>query len=256
MEQNSKKYFFLIIPFLVVSLVAAIMLTHLQAAEAPLTNQDVIKLSKLGLGEEVIISKINQSKDVSFNLDTDSLIKLKQEGVSSKVIEAMLNHGKSSVSKEPEVPAPAHKSGPIILSTKDGDFEPVPIRGTFSRTGFSGFHASFFNYPGLAARLRTIDKIPTLLVHQNADLRAAMFIVKLEKDEKNKLRSLKIGTQHAFSVDSAAMPDKDQIIPCEINEEKPGFWRIKFQGNLQPGEYGYYYQTNETHGVLYDFGID
>lgn len=50
----------------------------LQAAEAPLTNEDAIKLSKLDLGDDLIISKINQSKNVGLNFDTDSLIKLKK----------------------------------------------------------------------------------------------------------------------------------------------------------------------------------
>lgn len=69
--------------------------SFLIAAETPLTNDDVIKLSKLGFAEEVIISKIMQAKDVAFNLDTDSLIKLKEQGVSQKVISVMLNRSKS-----------------------------------------------------------------------------------------------------------------------------------------------------------------
>jgi len=69
--------------------------SFLFAAEAPLSNDDVIKLFKLGFSDEVIISKIMQVKDVAFNLDTDSLIKLREEGVSQKVISVMLNRSKS-----------------------------------------------------------------------------------------------------------------------------------------------------------------
>jgi hypothetical protein len=64
--------------------------TAAPAAEAPLTNADVVKLCKLDLGDEVVIAKINEAKAVHFTLGTDSLVALKQDGVSKDVIAAML----------------------------------------------------------------------------------------------------------------------------------------------------------------------
>jgi hypothetical protein len=60
------------------------------AAEAPLTNADVVKLCKLDLGDEVVIAKIDEARVVDFKLDTDGLVALKQDGLSKDVITAML----------------------------------------------------------------------------------------------------------------------------------------------------------------------
>lgn len=64
-------------------------------AEAPLTNEDVVKLVGLDLGDDVVIAKIRQVSAVNFHLDTDDLSKLKKAGVDGKVIAAMLDRSSS-----------------------------------------------------------------------------------------------------------------------------------------------------------------
>lgn len=62
------------------------------------TNKNVIDLHKAGLGDEIILAKIAQSKCV-FDLSTDALIDLKSKGISADVIKAMMNkneHGNST----------------------------------------------------------------------------------------------------------------------------------------------------------------
>src|SRR4051794_34749222 len=59
-------------------------------SEAAFSNKDVIKLVKLELGDDVVIGKIKQAAEVVFDLTTDGLVQLKQAGVSSRVISAML----------------------------------------------------------------------------------------------------------------------------------------------------------------------
>lgn len=56
---------------------------------APMTNDDLYVLIKSGMKEAVIIDKIRTS-ETNFDLSIDSLIKLKGEKVSSKIITAML----------------------------------------------------------------------------------------------------------------------------------------------------------------------
>ena len=174
----------------------------------------------------------------------------------------MLNYGKSSsnekeltskaveppVANEPDAPKPSAKK--MILSTKEGNFEPTQIRGTYTNSGFAGFRVKTFTYPGLSARLRTHDQSPTILIASKSDIRALIFIVKLDKDEKNQLRALRVGANSAFSRQSGVIPDKGQIIPYDMNEEKPGLWRIKFQGNLEPGEYGIYATVTSKSSVF------
>lgn len=63
--------------------------------EAPLVNADVVKLFKMGLGDEIVIAKINQAKAVEFQLSTDDLAKLMEKGVSKSIIAAMVRRATS-----------------------------------------------------------------------------------------------------------------------------------------------------------------
>lgn len=58
--------------------------------EKPLTNDDVIALEKLELGDQLIVSKIEQAPNEALDVSTDALIKLKGQGVSKAVLEAMI----------------------------------------------------------------------------------------------------------------------------------------------------------------------
>jgi hypothetical protein len=58
--------------------------------QAPLTNGSVIKLIKAGFKEKTIIAVIG-SRPVRFDLTTDGLIELKRNGVSERIIMAMLH---------------------------------------------------------------------------------------------------------------------------------------------------------------------
>jgi len=57
--------------------------------EAPLTNAAIVKLAKAGFKEKTIISIIS-ARAANFDLSTDRMIELKRNGVSEKIIVAML----------------------------------------------------------------------------------------------------------------------------------------------------------------------
>jgi hypothetical protein len=72
-------------------------------------------------------------------------------------------------------------------------------------------------------------------------------VVRLQVDEDDKVRSLKLGRGIAsFKADS------DYVVGFTTKPEGKGVWRIQPKSQLQPGEYGLY---NGKVGV-YDFGID
>jgi hypothetical protein len=60
-----------------------------------MTVQDVIKLSKAGIGDDLIIQQIKK-KNHPFDLSTDQLIELKAASVSKRVIQAMIDPTKDS----------------------------------------------------------------------------------------------------------------------------------------------------------------
>jgi hypothetical protein len=58
-----------------------------------LNNQDIIKMMKAGFDDTIIIAKISVSK-CQFDISTDGLIKLKENGVSAAVLKAMVGAAK------------------------------------------------------------------------------------------------------------------------------------------------------------------
>ena len=83
--------------------------TKARTGPAAMTNQDVIRLVKAGLSEELIITKIKQSK-TKFDTSVDGLVALKTAGVSDRLIAIMVN--------PPTVDSAAPASGAAPASAK------------------------------------------------------------------------------------------------------------------------------------------
>ena len=79
---------------------AILALAPLCNAQQVMDNSAVIKLSKSGLGEDLIVQTINASPG-HYDTSTDALIALKQAGVSDKEVGAMLTKNAN-----PNGPAP------------------------------------------------------------------------------------------------------------------------------------------------------
>ncbi|HJW87129.1 MAG TPA: hypothetical protein VJ440_10890 [Candidatus Brocadiaceae bacterium] len=60
------------------------------ATAETITNDTIVAMVKAGLGEELISSKIETSQN-TFDVSTESIIKLKKEGVSETIIKTMLD---------------------------------------------------------------------------------------------------------------------------------------------------------------------
>jgi len=105
------------------------------AAPAAMTNQDVIRLVKAKVSDDLVVAKINQSK-TRFDTSVDALVALKEAGVSDTVVSAMMNAGAGSSSAPPK---PATSSAP----TPAGAIAPAPAQK-------SGFGASNVSRPAAA----------------------------------------------------------------------------------------------------------
>jgi len=68
-----------------------------------LTVDDVMKLSKAGFSDDVIIEKLKKNGQ-AFDLSTDQMVQLKSAGVSDKVVQVMLDPAKADA---PAAPSPA-----------------------------------------------------------------------------------------------------------------------------------------------------
>lgn len=58
--------------------------------EKPLTNEDVVALVTAELGDDLVIGKIRQAPQEDLDVSTDALVRLKKQGVSKAVLDAML----------------------------------------------------------------------------------------------------------------------------------------------------------------------
>ena len=80
-----------------------------------MTNRDVIQLVKAKISDDVIITKIKQSK-TRFDTSTQGLVALKEAGVSDQLISVMVNAGSAG---EAATPAPAASAAAAPKSAKD-----------------------------------------------------------------------------------------------------------------------------------------
>jgi len=82
-------------------------------AQEPLTNDSVVKMVKAGLGEGLIVNMI-QGQPGKYSLTPDDLVKLKSDGVSDKVMGAMMaknSGGSAAISNPTALPAVAAAVG-------------------------------------------------------------------------------------------------------------------------------------------------
>ena len=93
-----------LLPFFLVTAVLAAVSSPVARAQAPksgesLTVEEVVKLSKAGLSEEVIVTRIRKNGK-AFDLSTDELLELKKTGVGDSIIKFLLDPS------QPYTPAP------------------------------------------------------------------------------------------------------------------------------------------------------
>ncbi len=91
--------------------------------DVPAGVQDVVKLTKAGMSEDIILAKVKKT-GVSYDLSTDQMIYLKNQGVSQNVITALLQAGPASAPA-----APASTSSSSSLPPPPSSSAPAPDSG-------------------------------------------------------------------------------------------------------------------------------
>ena len=231
--------------------------------EAALTNDEVVKLAKLGLGDQVIVAKIKQAPRVDFRLDADSLGRLRQDGVGADAITAMLE--RSSAGAAPPatiVVSPGTGVGPstpmifsegmVRMRTKDWEKDLRSSAGSVSTTYAFVTVLLFSDFSGLAAPVRTTDPRPSFLVAARQSPVGRYFLVRAKPNKGDRNRSVKMGRAGFVTYKEVGAPDVDWQIPADVVEEQPGLWRMTPKRPLPKGEYGVWVKTND----LFDFAVD
>jgi hypothetical protein len=223
-------------------------------AQEILNNADIIDLTKVDMGDDIIIAKINAAKVVNFDTSTDALIALRQNGVSSPVIAVMIERS-------------SRKGVKVTLRTNHG---PVELKGIFGtqKDQFAMYSISHWvQFSDTAAKIRTPDHRPSVLITSDRDPRGLWWFVRASVYRKGNEQYRYFGLDGGgpFSVIWSGSPESGSIVNTEATEEKPGLWRLTPIRDLKAGEYGLFAgQTalfaglggGEGQAILFDFGVD
>lgn len=262
------------------------------AQEEIMTNDEVISLVKAGLSGAVIINKIRTSKS-NFDLSTDSLIKLKQAGVSDEIVTAMLEakSGKTistatpgaTGAGNPNDPSSPHDFGIYLFENKNEVKKMTQLTPNVSaqnRTG-GGFTASITplglgkvktkaNLPGTTATLQLQDAQPVFYFYldtKSGGLNTSSGIpstpnefalVKFNIRSDN--REVTISKQNAYG-GKGGLSD-EYVVPFTAESLGNGVFKITPKAPLKNGEYGFYLinsggsNTSAAVGAkFFDFGV-
>src|SRR4051794_5674637 len=85
---------------------ALLLLTFTAATAWAVSTRDLIELSKAGLGDEVLVALIEADGTI-FNLDAPKIPQLRAEGVSERVITAMIRNASHAAPAQSPTPAAA-----------------------------------------------------------------------------------------------------------------------------------------------------
>jgi hypothetical protein len=256
-----------------------------------MTNQEIVKMTRVGLSSEIIIGAIASAPHKSFDLSPDGLIALKSAGVSDVVIRAM--QGGMQAPTPARSPASTLTSLPVAAAQPEEAGLYVKLNGTmtqlepsvFSQAKTGGLFTSALTYGIKKMKWKAAIRGPKANQRVNAgsefyfyfeNKRAGLsntgafagfmqgasspnefVLVRLTQNEKD--RSLVLGEAGAFSVSSGTR--SQDTVQFKIEKLAPGAYRV-VPGSLAPGEYAFFYAAGAsmlgagTPGKLFDFGVD
>jgi hypothetical protein len=113
-------------------LIALVLLSLAPARAEAVTVRDIIELSRAGLGDDVLLALIEVDRTV-FAIDTQTITRLKQAGVSERVISAMIRSGRTrDIEREmqdqpPVFVEPPPPSPPVVVIDHHETVREVPV---------------------------------------------------------------------------------------------------------------------------------
>jgi hypothetical protein len=230
---------------------------------------EVIRMSRAGLAEDIIISRIDQRIDLS----VDQLIELKNAGVSDRIIRAMLTQVPSKKSSTPEVKDASvdHVSvkevgfylidkEPILLTSSAFTNQKASMVKLAATMGLGKVEQKA-SVQGASAKLRTDDRSPSFVFYAPEGVAATEYLL-IRLDRKSDHREITVGRMNMLG--ASAGFEKKRIINFASTKVNARRWKITLDKPLTPGEYGFYPAAGlqtvgsavSMTGKLYEFGID
>jgi len=257
-------------------------------SEETLTNETIITLTKAGLSQSIIVSKIRSSK-TRFDVSTTELLRLKRENVADAVIDAMIQaaqagpsnatpSGDNVLKADPHDPLSPHEAGIYLLTGETVRRHMVQLDpSVYTQSKSGGMFKSAMTYgiakvqskavlAGERAKLRIEDSQPVFYFYfevKNAGLSNAgnawfssatspNEFVLLKLETKKNSREVVVGQFNAFGAQGGAL-DK-YVQPFDYEKLAPGVFKVTPRGNLADGEYCFFY-GGATPLPTYGYGV-
>lgn len=226
-----------------------------------MTNDDVIALAGAGLGDELVIAKINAAETTAFDTSVTGLKALKAAGVSLPVMKAMIYPTSvravvaAAAPADPDLPESPHSKGVYVMADAadgQGHIKKLvfvdPKQVVRSGMVFYDFTAQL---DGPHASLQIVDENPVFFAYAGEDVdsfeKAIKSLALVKLDVKKKVRELHIGGTNA-KLDEGVQRAVT-IVPF-----KPGIFKISLVRPLEPGEYAFYEAGTWQHGAMFQNG--
>ncbi len=250
-------------------------------AQETLNNQSVLDLVRLGLSEQIILSKIKASSN-DYDMSINQLLALKEAGATDAIVAAMLDADTDESKKVYDLNDyhSPHRPGIYYYNTANELVELLPSVTTESKTRNAlGAHFSYgiakmkmvSQVPGLDARTQfgTVPKFYFYFNQQDAAFDQQMAGVYAfasatspnefqlaRMDERKGTRELLVGSMNGFTQESGL--DEKQMRTFTMKQVVPGIFEVEFSRPEQ-GEYCFVYSGSAPgyggQQKVYDFGI-
>lgn len=259
------------------------------AVAQDLSIDSIVTLAATGLGDQAIIAKI-KSEGAHFDLTVDQMISLKQRGVSSDVIAAMMakpEPAKIPLSLDSPDPMVPHPTGVYIMTGSGASAKMLKLNPTVtnqSKTGgiwgyaLTGGIASMSikaAIPNETAKVKTlarptfyfffdqsnnVTQETTWATGDNTVLSSPAEFTLIELMRKKGRREARVGSLNIGGAKSGVM-DKDSI-PFDYVEVRPGVYKVEAQNITEKGEYGFIFALSgsgaggASTARIFDFSVE
>lgn len=224
-----------------------------------LTNDTIVTMVKAGLGEDLIMSKIRISQH-QFDLSTSSILQLKSQGVSEKIIQAMMEASAKqgppdqsvpqAGTSSPTAPVPTLPPGMILGTSSlyvrlgDRSVEMPPVVAEVQHSLKKHFIPFYFGpgdmwhyVRGPKSVVRLTSRKPVFHTRVNP---SGFLLTKLSYEPNKDIRYV-VSTGGTYR----------NTVPFSIGKKPDESFELSPKGELEPGEYAFVHL-----GTFFDFGVE
>jgi len=270
--------------FLVLGLATLTLSLASPSSAEVMTNQTVLSLLKAGLGDDLVIAKIN-SEPCNYDVSTNTILSLKSSGASEKVIAAMVTRCASAsdsrgIAGDDNSPDPMVRHSPGIYVREDwqnpSSLDLIsPSKSSGIKTSGNGSIlfplVAKLILPGASGRLSVPTANPTFYFYFNLNDQAvndfgqehagaaqspdSFALVRLK--QRRDTRELEMGRASEFGGSLVSFRKGISLkssIPFRTENKAPGIYEVS-AGPLDPGEYAFVFTGGDSSARVYDFTV-